>query len=111
MSSLVLVAVLLVIYNVTPIDGSFFSFCLFKAVLGWDCLGCGMTRATCSVLHLNFKEAITFNLAAFIFVPLAVIQIILGLFPSNKLSWFKDKLITIFVCVLLMNFLVKLILF
>ncbi len=52
--------------------------CVFKAVTGVECLGCGITRAICSALHGNIAAALAHNalvvivlpaLAAFVFVP------------------------------------------
>ncbi len=54
------------------------SVCVFKAVFGIECLGCGMTRAICSALHRDIGAAMAYNalvvmvlpaLAAFVFTP------------------------------------------
>lgn len=107
MSSVVLVIGLLLICELSPRGDSRWSFCLFKAALGFDCPGCGMTRATCSILHFDFKNALTLNAAAFLFVPLAFIQISLGFYPSNLLSNVRDKLMKLLIVVLVLNYLLK----
>jgi hypothetical protein len=47
------------------------SICLFKKLFGIECLGCGMTRAISSMLHLNFSEAISYNRLVVILLPAA----------------------------------------
>lgn len=37
------------------------SDCVFKTLFHIPCLGCGMTRAWLSALHLNFADAFTFH--------------------------------------------------
>lgn len=44
----------LVTYNTHPI-------CLFKNLTGYECWGCGMTRAFNALFHLKFKEAYNYN--------------------------------------------------
>ena len=46
--------------------------CLFKAVFGIPCPGCGMTRAYISLLHLDFLQAFNFNIM-FWSVPVLVL--------------------------------------
>lgn len=52
--------------------------CVFRRVMGIECLGCGMTRAICSALHGEITTALAHNalvvivlpaLAAFVFLP------------------------------------------
>lgn len=35
--------------------------CLFRALTGWLCPGCGMTHALASLLRLNIREAFAWN--------------------------------------------------
>lgn len=48
------------------------SVCLFKFVTGNECIGCGMTRAVLSVMHLRFEDAFMFNKLVIIVFPLLV---------------------------------------
>lgn len=50
--------------------------CLFKALTGWDCPGCGSQRALHAMLHGNFGAAWRFNPFIFFAVPLAVFYIV-----------------------------------
>jgi uncharacterized protein DUF2752 len=38
--------------------------CLFHYLTGWDCPGCGLTRAFFALFHGNFSQAIRFNAMA-----------------------------------------------
>ena len=59
--------------------------CIFKAVLGIPCPGCGMTRAYISLLHLDFMQAFNFNIM-FWSVP---VLLLLYLFDGKlfKANW------------------------
>lgn len=35
--------------------------CLFRMLTGWDCPGCGSSRALHSLLHLRIWEALAYN--------------------------------------------------
>ncbi|MHA0856944.1 DUF2752 domain-containing protein [Paenibacillus sp. CMAA1364] len=47
--------------------------CVFHAFTGLYCPGCGITRATLSVLHLDIIQAFRFNPLVFILLPLFLI--------------------------------------
>jgi hypothetical protein len=46
------------------------SVCIYKLVTGHECIGCGMTRAVLSVIHLQFENAFKFNKLVIIVFPL-----------------------------------------
>lgn len=46
--------------------------CMFKNVFGFECPGCGITRAVLEVLHGNFTSAWAFNKSVIIVFPLLV---------------------------------------
>ena len=50
--------------------------CLWKAVFGHNCPGCGLTRAMLSLMSLDFKAAFHFNPLIFILLPGAAIYIV-----------------------------------
>lgn len=51
--------------------------CFFRDYLGIRCPGCGLTRSFKSLLKLNFKEAIHYNIIG---IPLFILLIILTIF-------------------------------
>lgn len=44
--------------------------CIFKALTGWDCPGCGSQRAIHALLHGRIVEAWRFNAALLLALPL-----------------------------------------
>lgn len=48
------------------------SICLSVVLLGKTCPGCGMTRATQHLLHLDWMGAAKFNKLVFIVVPILI---------------------------------------
>lgn len=64
-----LLAVLLfgVFFRFNPTEYRFFPRCVFHAVSGWDCPGCGGQRALHHLLHGQFDAALRAN-ALFIFM-------------------------------------------
>ena len=46
------------------------SVCLFKAVFGVECLGCGITRALSHLFHGNFDTALQYNPRVIVAFPL-----------------------------------------
>lgn len=72
-NSAVLVALLAggwVVYAYPPGQHTFYPRCVFKAATGWDCPGCGSTRAVHQLLHGNVAAA--FRLNPFLFLLGAV---------------------------------------
>lgn len=50
-----------VLYTYPPAETSFYPVCVFKTVTGYDCPGCGSTRAAHAILHGRFGEAFRLN--------------------------------------------------
>jgi hypothetical protein len=74
------------LFNTAP------TLCIHKRLLGFDCPGCGMTRALYSLLHLDFRTALHFNFGVFVLLPLFITEIILGLYYNGKLFQIKKVL-------------------
>lgn len=49
--------------------------CASKGLTGYDCPGCGLTRAFISISHGQFERAWKFNAASFVIYPFVAIQI------------------------------------
>jgi hypothetical protein len=58
---LVPLALLALIFLADPRGHSFFPPCIFHQVTGWNCPGCGATRATHDLLHGQFVRAFRDN--------------------------------------------------
>jgi len=55
----IILFLLSIFYNV-PVNfiNSSYSICLSKFLLGYDCWGCGTTRAFWCILHCQFQDAL-----------------------------------------------------
>ncbi len=62
--------------------------CLFTKLTGTECLGCGMTRATMSIMKFDFERAWHFNKLSFIVLPILVTMIIM-----DFKKFYKSKMI------------------
>lgn|SRR5690625_2979830 len=52
--------------------------CVFNVVTGFECPGCGMTRATLALLEGNLYQAFRWNMLIFILIPLYCAYILLS---------------------------------
>jgi len=75
-------------------------FCLHKKIFGFDCPGCGMTRAIHSVLHLDFLSAADFNYAVFGLFPLLITQTVFQLTDSPELKIIRTIVLYVFIALL-----------
>ncbi len=71
---LIVLIILPFVFFILPADyfdqGS--SVCPSKMLLNTECLGCGMTRATQHMIHLELRDAWSHNKLSFLVVPLIV---------------------------------------
>jgi hypothetical protein len=63
---------LLVLYRFDPVTTRGFPQCVFHALTGLQCPGCGTTRALHALLHGNVPAAWHFNAALFVVAPFVV---------------------------------------
>ncbi|MGC2697037.1 MAG: DUF2752 domain-containing protein [Candidatus Angelobacter sp.] len=61
-----------VLYIFSPAEHSFYPRCIFHALTGWQCPGCGGTRALHHLLHFHLSEAMHYNALVTLFAPLAL---------------------------------------
>lgn len=69
---LVLLTVIAIYLSLVPLDEIALGrdLCLFKAITGKQCPGCGMTRAIASILRGDFQAALHYNFRVIIVFPL-----------------------------------------
>jgi hypothetical protein len=78
------------------------SNCIHMRILGFQCPGCGFTRALHSLVHLNFKRAITYNPAVVFVYPIFIMET-LNLLNKNalivrlKILFYSLFIVTLFV--------------
>jgi len=61
-----------VLYTFAPSEHSFYPRCIFHALTGWQCPGCGGTRALYHLLHFHLGEAMHYNALVTLLAPLAL---------------------------------------
>ncbi len=61
-----------VLYTFSPTEHGFYPICLFHALTGWQCPGCGGTRALYQLLHLHVGDAFHYNALVTVLAPLAL---------------------------------------
>lgn len=65
-------AALVVLFWFNPAQHSFYPFCAFHRVTGWQCPGCGGLRAVHHLLHGEVLTAFRFNQVVVLAVPVAL---------------------------------------
>lgn len=88
--------------------------CVFHKVTGFDCPGCGMTRASIALVKFNFIESIKFNAAVMYgFICYIIFMIVQASHKYFGTKGFSEKvfgiLIYIGIAVLILQFIVKII--
>jgi hypothetical protein len=61
-----------VLYHVDPARQSYFPGCVFHWLTGWNCPGCGTTRALHQLLHGRLGAALGYNPVTPLLLPLAL---------------------------------------
>ncbi len=64
-----IIPIVLILLPANYFDGGT-SKCLSVLLLNQECIGCGMTRACMHFIHLDFTEAISYNLLVLIVFPI-----------------------------------------
>jgi hypothetical protein len=60
------------LFTFSPTEHGFYPRCLFHALTGWQCPGCGGTRALYQLLHLHAGEALRYNALVTVLAPMAM---------------------------------------
>lgn len=66
------------------VPGNPFPRCIFKAITGYDCVGCGLTRALYALAHGDIVRAFDMNPLAMLVLPLIPLMVLdaRGLTPA-----------------------------
>ena len=65
--------VVFIYFNFNPIDSRWFPQCFIKTLTGWSCPSCGVQRALHSLLHGNWREALSYNYFFVISIPYTIL--------------------------------------
>src|SRR5262249_54935902 len=68
-AALMSVPAAVVLYQVPPASGSFYPPCLFHALTGLHCPGCGSTRCLHALLHGDLRQAAAYNVLLLLALP------------------------------------------
>lgn len=80
----VLLLVLAVVYYLfDPSTSVFFPKCPFRLLTNLPCAGCGSQRAIHSLLHLDIKQALEYNVMVVVFLPILLILAVSSLFRTK----------------------------
>lgn len=67
------VAVVFVYFKYNPTESRWFPQCFIKTLTGWSCPSCGVQRALHSLLHGNWREALSYNYFFVISIPYTIL--------------------------------------
>ncbi len=76
-----------VIYHHPPGNNPFYPPCFFKKWTGFDCAGCGSTRACYQLMHGNIAQAADHNIMLLLFIPVIVIGIVNVFTARMQVAW------------------------
>lgn len=83
------VAAALVLYANPPGNNKYYPPCVFKKMTGYDCAGCGSTRACYHLLHGNMKQAANHNSLLLLLMPVMAIGLAHTLSGRLSVLWQK----------------------
>jgi len=101
--SLTILGLILALIFIVPTHTLFndnVEFCLHKKLLGFDCPGCGMTKAIHSFLNLDFLKAANLNYAVFGLFPLLIIQTAFQITDLQVLKIIRTIIFYVFIALL-----------
>ena len=88
---IVIIIGLVLLFFINPEKSIWMPKCPFYLLTGWKCPACGFQRATHSLLHLNFVQAIKYNYFLALATPYAFLLVIVTwLDPKDKLKKLKQ---------------------
>jgi hypothetical protein len=83
-AALLSVPAAVVLYQVPPASGSFYPPCLFHALTGLHCPGCGSTRCLHALLHGDLGQAAAYNVLLLLALPFLGWWAIAAVFPARN---------------------------
>ncbi|WP_374166933.1 DUF2752 domain-containing protein [Arcticibacter sp. MXS-1] len=85
------------------------SYCLHKQLLGFNCPGCGFTRATFFLLHAQYSKALSLNPTVVFLLPILATEILVVPIHGLWLKKARYVLYLIFCISLLILYLIRII--
>ncbi len=85
--SLIGVSAIGMLYFFDPMQYSFYPACVFKLVTGFDCPGCGSTRALHALLHGDIFKAANSNILLLVFFPVIIVGLLNLYTQKSAMVW------------------------
>lgn len=104
----ILLSILLILsqkYLITNLNN--LSFCVHYRLFGIKCPGCGFTRATYNLFHLNFKQAISLNPTVIFVFPIIALEIFYFFKKIDAIKKIKYFTYALFVIALFFIYLIR----
>lgn len=79
-----IVGALIILAIFDPAQYTWMPKCIFKTMTGYDCPGCGASRAIHALLHGHLYEALTYNYFLVIGLSYALMSVCVMLHPSLR---------------------------
>jgi hypothetical protein len=89
------VVAMAILYRFDPATTHGYPQCVFHALTGWQCPGCGTTRALHHLLHGDVAGAFRLNAMLFVTLPFAAIASASRRFATHPLTGWSALVITI----------------
>jgi hypothetical protein len=83
------------------------SQCIHMKVLGFECPGCGFTRAVYNLFTMHIKRAIYFNPAVVLLPPVIIIEIVHWIFQSEYIKRLRLLIYMLFLTALFLVYLLR----
>lgn len=83
MCTVLMVGGIIFFVNIDPAQCTWAPKCIFKLLTGWQCPGCGFSRAAHALLHGRLTEALQYNYFFIISIPYAIAVIIANMMPRT----------------------------
>lgn len=96
-----------VIYTNPPEHRKYYPPCIFKKFTGFDCAGCGSTRACYHLLHGHILQAANHNILLLLFIPVMFIGLVYNFTGRLAALWQKINKPFIFLMMILLFWVVR----
>lgn len=87
--AILLVAAGVMFFFVDPVKATWAPKCMFHTLTGWQCPGCGISRASHALLHGHLREALAYNYFFIFSIPYFLAVCAATFFPCVKRRYTK----------------------
>ncbi len=84
-----------ILYRFDPVTAGFYPPCMFHLLTGWQCPGCGTTRALHHLLHGDVAGAFRLNAMLFVTFPVAALALVWRRFATHPVTGWAAVVVTV----------------